>query len=76
MSKLVLDLSYGVTTVYNLQSTWLQPLTMSPGYMLCYEDDVYERGVIYRSNDKKYLKDVQDKIMTVHSTGKSYVKLY
>ena len=76
MSKLVLDLSYGVTTVYNLQSTWLQPLTMSPGYMLCYEDDIYERGVIYRSNDKKYLKDVQDKIMNAHSTGKSYVKLY
>ena len=76
MSKLVLDLSYGVTTVYNLQSTWLQPLTMSPGYMLCYEDDIYERGVIYRSKDKKYLKGVQDKIMTAHSTGKSYVKLY
>ena len=49
MSKLVLDLTYGVTTLYNLQSTWLQPLTMSPGYMLCYEDDKYERGVVYRS---------------------------
>ena len=49
---------------------------MSLGYMLYYEDDVYERGVIYRLNDKKYLKDVQDKIMTAHSTGKSYVKLY
>ena len=49
MSKLVLDLTYGVTLLYNLQSTWLQSLTMSPGYMLCYEDDKYERGVVYRS---------------------------
>lgn len=76
MSKLVLDLTYGTTTIYNLQSTWLQPLTMSPGYMLCYEDDKYERGVVYRSQDKKYLKEVQDKIMTAHSIGKQYVKLY
>ena len=76
MSKLVLDLTYGTTTVYNLQSTWLQPLTMSPGYMLCYEDDKYERGVVYRSQDKKYLKEVQEKIMTAHSIGKQYVKLY
>ena len=76
MSKLVLDLTYGTTTVYNLQSTWLQPLTMSPGYMLCYEDDKYERGVVYRQQDKKYLKEVQDKIMTAHSIGKQYVKLY
>ena len=72
MSKLVLDLTYGVTLLYNLQSTWLQPLTMSPGYMLCYEDDVYERDVVYRSQKK----EVQDKIMTAHSTGKQYVKLY
>lgn len=34
MSKLVLDLTYGVTAIHNLQSTWLQPLTMGPGYML------------------------------------------
>lgn len=75
MEKIILSLSYGTVTLYDLELTWLQPKTMSPGWMLCYRDAKYERGIIYRSSDKKLLLDIQDEMMTAISEGKKLIKL-
>lgn len=75
MGKIILELSYETKVLYNLEKTWIQPLTMSPGYMLCYEDDEWDRGVIYRSDDKAFLIKLQNKFMHEVSEGKKYIKL-
>lgn len=75
MARVILDLSYGQKEAINLRKTWIQPKTMSPGYMLCYEDDIYSRGIIYRSMDKQYLMEIQDKLMDELDRGKRLIKL-
>ena len=75
MSKIMLKTNHGKITIHNLNSTWIQPLTMSPGYMLCYEDDIYKRGTIYRSTDKQLLMRLQDKLMDAYNEGKKKIKL-
>lgn len=75
MSIVKLELSYGTLILYNLSTTWIQPLTMNPEYMLCYEDDKYKRNSIYRSTDKNHLIQLQEKIMTEINEGKRLIKL-
>ncbi len=75
MGKIILELSYGNVTLYNLKSTWIQSLTMKPGYMLCYEDDVYDRGIIYRSENKKILLTNQNVLMDEINNGKKRIKI-
>ena len=76
MDKVVLQLSYGTVVLYDLESTWIQRKTMSPGWMLCYSDAKFERGIIYRTNnDKEVLLRLQEKLMTEISEGKKLIKL-
>ena len=75
MRELILELDYGTKIIRNLKSTWLQPMTMQPGWMLCYEDDKYKRGIIYRSTNKKRLIELQSKMMDAYKEGKSNVRL-
>jgi len=75
LDKVVLKLDYGNVVIHNLRSTWVQPLTMRPGWMLCYEDDIYNRGIIYRSRDKSHLIDLQDKLLKEYSEGKKLIRL-
>lgn len=75
MDIIELELSYGNLTIYNLFSTWIQRKTMSPGYMLCYEDDIYNRGIIYRSVDKLLLLNEQDKLMKEIEKGQKRIRL-
>ena len=74
MGKIYLQLDYGTIILYNITSTWIQPKTTSTGYMLCYEDDKYSRGIIYRSSNKELLVKLQDKIMKDINSGKTRVK--
>ena len=74
MEKIYLQLDYATIILYNLTSTWIQPKTTSAGYMLCYEDDKYSRGVIYRSCNKELLVKIQDKIMNDVNSGKTKIK--
>ncbi len=75
MEKFILELSYGTKVIKNLKSTWIQPMSTQPGYMLCFEDDVYERGVIYRSQDKELLVELQTKMMEAYNNGKDRVQI-
>jgi len=50
-------------------------MTMRPGWVLCYEDEVYERGHIYRTLKRKLLEELQSKMMEAYSLGKSKVRL-
>ncbi len=74
MGKIYLDLNYGTVTLFNLKKTWIQAQTMSPGFMLCYEDDKYKRGIIYRSTNKRLLINVQEKIMDEINSGKVRIR--
>lgn len=74
MDKIILELSYGDVILYNLKSTWIQPLTMRPGYMLCYNDDVYDRGIIYRSNNKQLLLTNQAVLMNKINNGEKKIR--
>ena len=75
MREFILELDYGSTIVRNLQSIWIQPMTMQPGWMLCYEDDIYKKGIIYRSTDKSLLIEMSSKIMEAYSTGKKRIRI-
>lgn len=75
MQKCILKLQYGTKQVINLKHTWIQPMTMSPGYMLCYEDDIYNRQIIYISLDKKLLKSIQNIFMQKYNEGKEIIYL-
>lgn len=75
MSKIILELQYGTLIIKKLDSTWIQKQTMSPGYMLCYEDDIYERGIIYRSKNKGILITKQEELMCGLSKGQKVLKL-
>lgn len=72
---ITLQLSYGIIRIFNLQKTWIQRMVMRPGYMLCYEDDKYERGVIYRSTDFQLLFDFQNDLYNSLDEGKKNIKL-
>ena len=75
MQKCILKLQYGTKQVINLKHTWIQSMTMSPGYMLCYEDDIYNRQIIYISLDKKLLKSIQNIFMQKYNEGKEIIYL-
>lgn len=78
MNKVVLQLDYGTLVLYDLESTWIQPKTMSPGWMLCYSDAKFERGIIYRTrsySEKEVLLRLQEKLMNEISEGKKLIKL-
>ena len=75
MRKFILELDYGTKVIENLKSTWIQPMTMQTGWMLCYEDDIYEKGIIYRSSDKEFLSRLQSKMMDAYCTNKIKVRL-
>ena len=75
MREFILELDYGTKIIKNLNSTWIQPMMMSPGWMLCYKDDVYDRGIIYRSENKKVLVEIQSKMINAYQEGKSKVRL-
>ena len=46
---------------------------MSPGWVLCYEDDLYIRGAIYRSANKKLLVKLQDRMMEAYGKGQTII---
>lgn len=75
MSKIKLELDYGTITIYNLEETWIQRLEMSPGYMLCYKDDIYSRKIIYRSDNKSLLISIQSKLMNQIAKGEKNIRL-
>ena len=75
MREFTLDLDYGIKIVKNLRCTWIQRMTMKPGFQLCYEDDIYEKGVIYRSQNKELLIELQSKMIDAYKEGKSKVRL-
>ena len=72
---ITLQLTYGVKRIYNLEKTRIQPLMMSEGYALCYKDDKYERGIIYRSTNHQVLEDVQDEIWNSLSSSIKLIKV-
>ncbi|MCI9247427.1 MAG: hypothetical protein HFJ30_10105 [Clostridia bacterium] len=75
MREFILVLDYDTKIIRNLRATWIQPQTMSGGWMLCYEDDEYERGIIYRSQDKALLMKLQGRMIEAYSAGKEKIQL-
>ena len=75
MREFILKLSYTTRIIRNLKQIWIQPLTMDTGWALCYEDDIYSKGIIYRSTDKKLLLELQDKMMEAYSNEQKSVYL-
>ena len=73
MREFILELSYETNVIRNLKKTWIQPLMMSPGWVLCYEDDLYIRGAIYRSTNKKLLAKLQDRMMEAYGKGQTII---
>ena len=75
MREFILVLDYGTKIIRNLKATWIQPKTMSVGWMLCYEDDEYECGIIYRSHDKALLRKLQQRMIEAYKTGQEQIQL-
>lgn len=75
MREFILELDYDTKVIRNLRGVWLQPMVMQPGWMLCYEDELYERGIIYRSRDKKLLEKLKTKMMDAYKAGKNEVRI-
>ena len=75
MREFMLELDYETKILRNLRSVWIQPMTMQVGWMLCYEDDIYDRGIIYRSKDKNLLNDLASKMLQAYDEGKNRVRL-
>lgn len=72
---ITLELSYGLVKIYNLRSIWIQKQMMGPGYMLCYDDDQYTKGIIYRSSNYNLLLETRREIYNSLESGKKYIKV-
>ena len=75
MREVILELDYATKIIKNLSNIWIQPLTMSVGYMLCYSDDVYERGIIYRSKNLELLRSLKEKFIRKYANGSNIIRL-
>lgn len=75
MREVILELDYATKIIKNLSNIWIQPLTMSVGYMLCYSDDVYGRGIIYRSKDLELLRSLKEKFIREYVNGSNIIRL-
>ena len=75
MQKIILELDYGKREIKNLRKVWIQPAKRRFGFMLCYEDELYERGILYHSINKPTLIALKKQLIEAYNSGKSTVKL-
>ena len=73
MREFIIEKNNGTRIIKNLEAVWIQPMMLQEGYMLCYKDDIYDKGIICRSTNMEYLEDLEAEILDAYSAGKKKV---
>lgn len=76
MREFVLQLDEGkVEVIKNLRRLWIERNYILGGWGLFFEDDIYERNLIYRSKDRLLLERISQIISNAYAEGKNIVRV-
>ena len=73
--KVTLELDYGKREILNLRKVWVEPARRRQGFMLCYADDLYSKGILYHSISQRFLEHLKNSLTEEYHEGKNIIKL-